>query len=300
MVAIMVDTKGLAAFMAVVSQESFERAADQLCITQSAVSQRLKSLELQLGESLLVRSPQIKVTRAGQALLKYANSLSLLERSLMTDLAPRKQSQWMKISIATNADTLATWLLSALAPWCEQHKVLLDLKIDDQDQTHQLLRSGDVIGCISSVKQVFQGCTTTSLGKVKYHCIASPSFVAKYFKQGVNGNTLKKAPTVIFNRKDQLQHEYLKRFFNIEANQQYHHFVPSSEGYIEWIIRGMGFGMAPKEQVQRYLNSKELVLVTPESSIDIPLYWQHWGINTEISRSLAQQLERFALHAHSM
>ncbi len=295
----MIDPKGLAAFMAVVSQHSFERAADQLFITQSAVSQRLKSLEEQLGESLLIRSPQIKATRAGQALLKYANALSLIERSLMTDLAPRKQSQWMKIAIATNADTLATWLLSALAPWCEQHKVLLDLKIDDQDQTHQLLQSGDVIGCISSIKQVFHGCTTTPLGTVKYDCIASPAFVKQYFKRGVTSSAFKKAPTVIFNHKDQLQHEYLKRFFDIEADQQYQHFIPSSEGYIEWIVRGMGFGMAPKEQIARHLNSGELVLVTPHQSIEIPLYWQHWGINSDISRSLAQQLERYALSVHS-
>ncbi|MFT5707204.1 MAG: LysR family transcriptional regulator (chromosome initiation inhibitor) [Oceanospirillaceae bacterium] len=294
----MIDAKGLSAFTAVVSQRSFERAAVQLCITQSAVSQRIKSLEEHLGQSLLIRSGQIKTTTAGQSLLKYANSLQLIERSLMNDLAPRTQSQWLKIAIATNADTLATWLLSALAPWCIANKVLLDLKVDDQDQTHQLLRSGEVIGCISSIEQVFKGCVATPLGALKYHCVASAEFIEKYFAKGVTRNAFKKAPMVVFNYKDQLQHEYLKRFFNLNSSQQLQHFIPSSEGYIEWIMRSMGFGMAPKLQIQRYLDSGELCLLTPEHSIQIPLYWQHWGVNTDISRSLAYQIERCAQLAH--
>ncbi|MEH6444510.1 MAG: LysR family transcriptional regulator ArgP [Oceanospirillaceae bacterium] len=294
----MIDSKGLAAFTAIVSQRSFERAAIQLCITQSAVSQRLKSLEEQLGQSLLIRSPQIKTTAAGQSLLKYANSLQLIERSLMNDLAPRTQSQWLKIAIATNADTLATWLLSALAPWCSANKVLLDLKVDDQDQTHQLLRNGEVIGCISSIEQAFQGCSTTPLGALEYHCIASDEFIKQYFAKGVTRDAFKKAPMVVFNYKDQLQHEYLERFFNLNSRQQLQHFIPSSEGYIEWIMRSMGFGMAPKLQIQRYLDSGELRLLTPEQSIKVPLYWQHWGINTDISRSLAHQIEHCPALAH--
>lgn len=295
----MIDSKGLSAFTAIVSQRSFEKAANQLCITQSAVSQRLKSLEEHLGQSLLIRSPQIKLTTAGQALLKYANSLQLIERSLMTDLAPQVQSQWLKISLATNADTLATWLLSALAPWCTANKVLLDLRVDDQDQTHQLLRSGEVIGCISSVEKVFQGCVASSLGSVEYHCIASAEFMAQYFAQGVNKNAFKKAPMVVFNHKDQLQHDYLQRYFDLDSTQQLQHFIPSSEGYIEWIMHSMGYGMAPKLQVQRHLDSGELRLVTPNYSIKVPLYWQHWGINTDISRSLAHHIQRCAQQAHT-
>ena len=133
----MIDSKGLAAFSAIVKNASFERAAAELFITQSAVSQRLKQLEQNVGHSLVVRSPQIKATIAGQALLKYAHNLSQIERDLIGELAPKKQLDWLKISIATNADTLATWLLGALAPWCSEHKILLDLKVDDQDETHQ-------------------------------------------------------------------------------------------------------------------------------------------------------------------
>ncbi|EPJ46852.1 MAG: hypothetical protein OFPII_17130 [Osedax symbiont Rs1] len=294
----MIDPKGLHAFTAIVANNSFEKAAASLFITQSAVSQRLKQLEQSLGKTLIIRTPQIKATQAGQALLKYAQNLQQIERALHWELAPRKQLDWLKISIATNADTLSTWLLSALAPWCTANRVLLDLKVDDQDQTHRLLRTGEVLGCISSVEQASQGCSSISLGKIDYHCIASPSFLEQYFSGGINRASFKKAPLVVFNNQDQLQHQFLAQYFNLDANQNLQHYIPSSDGYLEWIKLGMGFGMAAKSQILSSLENAELVLLTPDSTISVPLYWQQWGISTALSRSLARQIESCAQLAH--
>ena len=47
----------LAAFAAVLEEGSFEAAARRLCVTPSAVSQRIKALEDRLGQVLLVRQP---------------------------------------------------------------------------------------------------------------------------------------------------------------------------------------------------------------------------------------------------
>jgi len=295
----MIDMKGLIAFTAIIENNSFERAANQLCITQSAVSQRLKLLEQSIGQSLIVRHPQIKATLAGQALLKYSHNLNQIERELIHELSPTKHLDWLKISIATNADTLATWLLGALAPWCSKNKVLLDLKVDDQDQTHQLLKTGEVLGCISSVEQASHGCISNTLGTILYHCNASPEYRDKYFPKGVTKTRFKLAPAVVFNQKDQLQHQYLKQYFDIDASQQLQHFIPSSEAYIEWIKLGMGFGMAPKIQVQPLLDNGELVLLTPEKAIEIPLYWQQWGIKTPLSQSLGTQITKAASIAHA-
>jgi len=295
----MVDPKGLSAFKAVIENNSFEKAANQLFITQSAVSQRLKLLEQNIGQSLVVRSPHIKATNAGQALLKYAQNLAQIERDLSAQLAPKKQLDWLKISIATNADTLATWLLSALAPWCNEHRVLLDLKVEDQDQTHQLLNVGEVLGCISSLEHPAAGCTSEPLGVLQYHCVVSPSFKEQYFSKGIGKAQFKKAPAVVFNHKDQLQHQYLERYFDIDASAQIQHSIPSLEAYNEWIKLGMGFGMAPKIQLQPLLDSGEVVMLTPEKPITVPLYWHQWGLKTPLSRSLSDQITQAAKVAHT-
>ena len=60
----------------------------------------------------------------------------------------------------------------------------------------------------------------------------------------------------------------------------------------------MGFGMAAKSQILSSLENAELVLLTPDSTISVPLYWQQWGISTALSRSLARQIESCAQLAH--
>ena len=52
---------------AVVASGSLDAAAAELQVTPSAVSQRLKTLESQLGRVLLVRSKPVQPTAAGQA-----------------------------------------------------------------------------------------------------------------------------------------------------------------------------------------------------------------------------------------
>ena len=64
----------------------FERAAQRLSITQSAVSQRLRALEAQVGTVLIVRSRPLKATQAGQLLLKHTKMIRLLRADLERDL----------------------------------------------------------------------------------------------------------------------------------------------------------------------------------------------------------------------
>ena len=85
------DPAALECFAAIVEEGGFERAAQRLNITQSAVSQRLRSLEAQVGTVLLVRSRPLRATSAGQLLLRHTKQLRLLRAGLeldLKDLAP--------------------------------------------------------------------------------------------------------------------------------------------------------------------------------------------------------------------
>jgi LysR family transcriptional regulator (chromosome initiation inhibitor) len=60
------DPDALECLAAIIEEGGFERAAQRLSITQSAVSQRLRALEAQVGTVLIVRSRPLKPTAAGQ------------------------------------------------------------------------------------------------------------------------------------------------------------------------------------------------------------------------------------------
>ena len=114
------DPDALECLAAIVEEGGFERAAQRLCITQSAVSQRLRSLEAQVGTVLIVRSRPLHPTPAGQLLLKHTRQLRLLRADMERDLqelAPGNAGgarEEERIAIAINADSIATWALPAL------------------------------------------------------------------------------------------------------------------------------------------------------------------------------------------
>src|SRR3989440_5784357 len=88
------DTKQLAAFCAVVERRSFSQAADQLGVTQPAVSLQIRSLEQRLGQRLLDRSGRrVEPTEAGLRLYRGAQRLLALEQQLLEELGEEAEGE---------------------------------------------------------------------------------------------------------------------------------------------------------------------------------------------------------------
>src|SRR5205823_13834362 len=85
--ALLMDTRQLAAFCVVVERRSFSQAAEQLGVTQPAVSLQIRSLEKRLGVQLLDRSGRrVEPTEAGRRLYRGAQRLLAQEEQLLAEL----------------------------------------------------------------------------------------------------------------------------------------------------------------------------------------------------------------------
>ncbi len=100
-----------------------------------------------------------------------------------------------------DADSLATWFPRAVAPMLADGKLLLDIRVDDQEQTHRFLKNGSVCGCISTLDRALQGCRVFEIGTMAYQMLSTPAFADRWFREGVTLKTVSMAPAVIFNRK---------------------------------------------------------------------------------------------------
>ncbi|WP_291038860.1 LysR family transcriptional regulator ArgP [Herbiconiux sp.] len=222
------DPSQLAALDAAVSEGTFEAAARRLRITPSAVSQRIRALENSVGRVLLTRSKPTTATESGRVLLRLARQLAVLTDDVARELggdpvgaaveggpdaagaAPR-----IRVPLAVNADSLATWLLPALAELAGS--VDFDFHREDESHTTALLRDGTVMAAVSAVAEPVQGCTSVGLGVMRYAPVASRGFVERWFPEFERGagrasvTSLRSAPVVVFDHRDELQHDYLRR-----------------------------------------------------------------------------------------
>src|SRR5690554_1698282 len=265
----------------VVDEGSLDAAARRLHITPSAVSQRIKSLEERLGRVLLVRSKPVQPTESGSAIVRLARQLILLEHDALAAVGAGDESaQPTSIGIAVNADSLATWFLPALAEVSREHPVTFDLHREDEEYTTTLLESGQVMGAVTSRATAVSGCLVRPLRSTRYRAVAEPSFVARWFADGVSAATLAEAPTINFDRRDEMQADFLRSRGPSTASPV--HFVPASSEFATAVRLGLGWGMLPDVQVGDALDTGELLELLPGSATDVPLYWPQWNLRSEL------------------
>jgi len=289
------DPAALECLAAIVEEGGFERAAQRLNVTQSAVSQRLRALEAQVGSVLIVRSRPLKPTNAGQLLLKHTKQLRLLRVDLERDLqelapsSPGGGREDERISIAINADSIATWALDALQGLVRE-RLPLEIIADDQDFTQEWLRSGQVLGCVTTLKNALRGCKVVPLGAMQYVAVAAPDLANRYLPQGLTPHNFRDVAFVSFNRKDDLQAEFVARTFGLKRVTLNHLFVPSSEGQVRAVAAGWGVSVVPELLARPLLAAGQLVDLAPGHTLPVQLYWHCWNLESVVLNALTDAL----------
>ena len=287
----MLDYKLIEALAMVIQEGGFDKAAGKLHLTQSAISQRVRLLEENAGQILLTRTSPPVPTSAGIRFLKHYHQVKRLEGDLDGSIFTHSNKQHESLSIALNADSLETWFTKAVDPFLRENShITLDIKVDDQEETHKMLKNGEVAGCISARKSPIQGCTATSIGIMNYRLIATPAFIGRYFPEGLTLKSVAHAPAVIFNRKDNLHTIVLKKVFKKTISHLPAHYVPSTEKFAEFIIKGHAYGVIPDEQSSVFLSSGELIDLAPDHNIPVELYWHCWNIKSKLLQKFTEAL----------
>ena len=274
------DPAALECLVALADCGSFDRAALQLSVTQSAVSQRLRALEAGLGRLLVVRSRPLRLTEPGKILLRYARQLQALRADITRELgsAPQREE---RLPIAINADSLATWALPALDALSRAGRregFGLELIVDDQDFTHDWLREGAVLGCVSTVAEALRGCSVTVLGAMRYVAAVSPAFAATEMPDGLDRRNFALLPWLVFNRKDDMPAVWASKAFGIAAPRLTLRSVPSTEAHARAAVMGWGIGVMPEQMAARWLATGELQAVHPQVWVDVLLHWHQWKL----------------------
>ncbi|WP_424857319.1 LysR family transcriptional regulator ArgP [Streptomyces sp. SAI-170] len=271
--------------LAVVDEGTFDAAAAALHVTPSAVSQRVKALEQRTGRVLLLRTKPVRPTESGEVVVRFARQLARLERDARAELGMRGAGEATRVSVAVNADSLATWFLPALVRVRQEPRLFFELHREDEDHTAALLREGLVMAAVTSSPDPVPGCSVRPLGRMRYLAAAHPDFAARHLA-GPLTQVLPHAPVVVFDRRDDFQDGFVHRLVGMPASTD-RHYVPTSEGFAEAVAAGLGWGMVPESQARPLLDAGRLVQLAPDRPVDVPLYWQQWKLDSPALAVLA-------------
>ena len=272
----MMDYGAFQAVAAVVKTGSFEKAAALLCVTPSAVSQRVKSLEERLGTVLVIRSQPCTASHEGELICRHVEQVLILEDGLIGSLPAvpaADKANKVTIPLAVNSDSLATWFLEAASTYSAETGYLFDVIVDDQDHTAEILKAGRALGAITADAEPVPGFKSYPLGAMTYHAVASPVYRERFFPEGVTAASLSDAPAIVFNRKDRLQEIWTRELLGRSVSFP-NHWLPSSHAFIDACLLGMGWGMSPLDLLHQHLSEGTLVDLSPDHPVEVPLFWQ--------------------------
>lgn len=293
------NTDHLRALMAAVDEGTFDAAASSLHISGSAFSQRIKTLEKDAGQILLTRTVPVQTTDAGAKMLRLARQVATLEEQTQRELGHGTNGRTV-LSVALNVDSLTTWFLQVLETAAEWDDAVLQLVVDDQEHTHELLRTGQVLAAVAESPSPVAGCTVTELGTMEYFPVASTKLLKRFPAAALLGANpaptadFSQVPVIDFGSRDNLQRQILARHARkngLGPLDPPRHLVPSEDAYLHSVVKGLGWGMIPSGQLPDSViagRHRDLQVIREFGSVQVTLHWQRWTAGTEAMDRLSE------------
>lgn len=254
------SSRQLEAFVAVARALSFTRAAEHLNLTQSALSQRIRKLEEELGAALFVRAPgAVRLTDTGNRILRFCETRASLESEILADLAASRSDELAgDIRLAGYMSIMRPVALPGLASLLREHpKVHCELINADLKSLPGMLKQGEADLIILDHKLPWAAVEAFHLGDEAYVAIESTRF------------TTRQDVYLDINPDDQVT----ERFFQFQgAGPRYRRaYMADVYGIIDGVALGIGRGVVPLHM----LAGRQDVRVLPEYRAQPTGVWLH-------------------------
>lgn len=264
----------------VVDEGSFEAAADRLGVSPSAVSQRIKALEADVGRVVVRRTSPVGVTDAGEVLVQTARRMRLLESE--TDDRLRGRIGERPVSVGVNADSLGTWFRPVLRQVAEVGGISLELNLEDEQHSLAMLRRGDCMGVVTAEAEPVAGCVVEELGSLHYWPVGAPELAAwlDAARSARGEDAWASLPLLVIGPHDRMTDGVLEPRGVTPRPGRRVSRIPSFEGLNDAVVAGLGWTLVPVASARPYVETGTMVRLA-EDVIEVPLYWQHWRLESD-------------------
>jgi DNA-binding transcriptional LysR family regulator len=275
------------AFVWVARLNCITRAAEKLCLSQSAVSNRIAALEQELGTLLLDRRHQgFRLTTAGTRFLNYADRLLELHLELKNELGAPGQHPF-SLRVGGIETVLHTWLipmlnrLKSVLP-----KVEFDLTIEMTPALNEQIRRGGLDLCFTAMPAAGDGIVNETLPPLEM-VFAGPANIAG---RRLAIDELLKLEIMTFQRGSQPHIALLEKLRTIGAGDKRVHTMTSISALTRLAESGLGVATLPLAAAKRLTSSSNIAILHSELSLaPLPMYASYW--DTPSAPALKQAVE---------
>lgn len=246
----------LEAFMAVAIHKTVHAGARAIHLSQTAMTQRIHTLEKKLQTTLFVRTRQgMQLTSEGEKLLRYCHTVSDYSHETLMDMINAGIESIQRVKISGPSSIMRARVIPLGMKIMKQFPQLyITFDFNDTDNTIALLRAGLSEFSILKPEQVTRDMKSKTLGPEQYLLVCSKKWQGRKLKDIIQSERI-----IDFDESDQMTINYLKQFDLLKYAQADRLFVNRTESLSKMIIEGYGYGVLSKEVSKLHLDKGDLI-----------------------------------------
>ena len=253
----------LEAFMAVVKHRTVHGASSEIHITQTAVTQRIRSLEKSLKTTLFIRSRKgMQLTTEGKALLRYCMASRDLEGEALSIIqgAATEREVRLRTSGATSI------MRSRIIPGCIEimHKMpnlLMQYIVEDSNRHDAKLKAAECDLAIIEHEQLAKEMRFKELQPEQYVLVACKKWQNRKILDVIQNERI-----IDFDPNDKVTINYLTAYNLLEHANLSRHFVNRTDDLALLVSSGLGYTTLTKEFAEPYVNSGDLIILNQKKA----------------------------------
>jgi LysR family transcriptional regulator (chromosome initiation inhibitor) len=259
----------LDSFEAIARLGTAHAAADELHVTQTAITQRIKALEAGLSMTLFLRSRRgMALTDEGKALLQFCNGSRELEGLFLGSVHGEDRTE-VTLRIVGPTSAISTRIAENVEPLYSLYPFLrLNLQSEDHANRIEMIRRGEADFAVVSPDNVPNEMASKVLKPDRYLLVASAKWKGRKLAE-----ILESERVIDFYESDQTTLNYFKHFGLKPGRERI--FINENEALIRMFLAGVGFGTLTESVAAPHLESGKLIALNRGQAIEdaLALVW---------------------------
>lgn len=255
----------LEAFWAVVRKGTVQDASYILGITQTGVTQRIRSLEKQLKTTLFTRSRKgMKLTAEGEALLQYVKSSIDIEGMALSKIQRAAKDSIIEVGITGSSSILRSRVIPLLTPLKKNYPLLrFRFDLSDADSNVDKLKSGACDFALLEHHEVTREMDSKIIKAERYHLYGPASWKRRLLPEILQNESI-----IDYDAKDRMTLQFLEKYkFNSKASKE-RHFANNTDAIASMVANGLGYTVLTEEFARPLVKKGELIDLAPDCFLD--------------------------------